>query len=61
MSANARPDDISEIATILAKGYLRYRKSRRSRVPDPVPTGLDSGAEESVHVTVVNAPRTDGD
>ncbi len=61
MSANTRPDYITEIATILAKGYLRYRKSRRNQVSDPAPTGLDSGGEESVHVTVVNAPRTDGD
>ena len=59
MCANARPNDISEIATILAKGYLRYRNSRRNRVSNSTRTDVDTGGEESVHVTVVSTPRTD--
>jgi hypothetical protein len=61
MSENVKPECISEIAAILAKGFLRYRKSRRLRLADPPQNGLDSGAEPSRHVSVVNAERTDGD
>ena len=60
MSENVRPECISEIASIFAKGFLRYRKSRRLRPPDPPQNGLDSAPEPSPHVTVVNAERTDG-
>jgi hypothetical protein len=61
MSANVRPESISEIASVFAKGILRYRKSRRFQVVDPPQNGLASGPEPSRHVTVVNAKRTDGD
>jgi hypothetical protein len=56
---NTVPKAISEIAAILAKGFLRDRKSRRRRVPEPPQNALASTPEPSVHVTVVNAERTD--
>jgi hypothetical protein len=59
MSEKARPECISEIAAILAKGLLRYRKSRRFQVIERPQDGLASGFEPSRHVTVVNAQRTD--
>jgi hypothetical protein len=59
MCDEARPDCISAIASILAKGFLRYRKSRRLRAAEPQQNGLDSGPKPSRHVTVVNAERTD--
>jgi hypothetical protein len=59
MSENTREDSISEIAAILAKGFLRYRKSRRFQALEPHEDGLASGPEPSRHVTVVNAQRTD--
>ena len=59
MSENVRPECISEIASIFAKGFLRYRKSRRLQAVEPPQNGLDSAAEPSPHVTVVNAERTD--
>ncbi len=50
-------DDISEIAGLLARSYLRLRKTRSLAVveglPDAEPppeTGLASLAEQSVHV-----------
>jgi hypothetical protein len=56
MCEDVRPECISEIAAILARGFLRYLKSRRLQPQN----GLDSGAEQSRHVTVVNdAERTD--
>jgi len=58
MSETAKEDSISAIAAILAKGFLRYRKSRRI-LPDSPPHGLASGPEPSRHVTVVNDQRTD--
>lgn len=61
MSENVKPDCISEVAAIFARGFLRYRKARRFRVPDPPQNGLDFDAEPSRHVSVVNAERTDGD
>ena len=57
MSADVRPEELAVIASILAKGYLRYRKSRQNRAPEPAQNRLDSGAEQSLHVTVVNAQR----
>ncbi len=59
MSADARPEDLAVIASILAKGYLRYRKSRQNRALEPAQNRLDSRAEPSLHVTVVNAQRTE--
>jgi hypothetical protein len=59
MSANTRPDSISEIAVILARAFLRYRKSHRLHLPEPPHNGVASAPEPSVHVTVVNAERTD--
>ena len=61
MSENVRPECISEIATILAKGFLRFQRSRRLRLADPPQNGLASGAEPSPYMNVVNAERTDGD
>ena len=61
MSQDVRPECISEIASILAKGFLRYRKSCRLQYIDPRQEGLASGPEPSRHVTVVNAQRTDED
>lgn len=56
MSENVTLDSICEIAAILARGFLRYRKSRRIQQQK----GLASVAEQSRHVTVVNdAQRTD--
>ena len=53
------PDPISEIAAILAKGFLRYRKSRCFSLPNQPQNDLDSASKPSVHVTVVNAERMD--
>ena len=44
------PNDLAEIASIFARGYLRYRDSLRRELPN----GLDSTAEKSLHVPVVN-------
>jgi hypothetical protein len=59
MSDSVKPDCIFEVAAIFARGFLRYRKPRRLLLPDPPQNGLDSGAEPSRHVSVVNAERTD--
>jgi hypothetical protein len=59
MSENARPGSISEIAAILARGYLRYRKLLRFQVGATHQNDLASGPEPSRHVTVVNDQRTD--
>jgi hypothetical protein len=61
MSEDVRPESISEIASILAKGFLRYRESRRLQYIDPRQEGLASGSEPSRHVTVVNDQRRDED
>ena len=67
--ADLPPAAVSEIAAILAHGYLRYRASLRRAQPVPEPaappqrpapdTGRDTGLAfpraQSVHVTVVNA------
>jgi hypothetical protein len=62
------PGAVTEIASILAHGYLRYRASCRKRpraVPDGNPTqpaaadaSLAFPATQSVHVTVVDTERT---
>ena len=44
------PDDLDEIASILARGYLRYRESRRRQLAD----SLASAADTSPHVHAVN-------
>ena len=44
------PNDLAEIGTLLARGYLRYRDSLRRQLPNC----LESVAEQSVHVSVVN-------
>ena len=59
------PAAVTEIASILANGYLRYRASLRKAQPapdraappqHPAPeTDLAFPPEQSVHVTVVNA------
>jgi hypothetical protein len=59
MPDNVRPEPISAVASILAKGFLRYRKSRRFQAVDPAQNDLASKAEPSRHVTVVNDQRTD--
>jgi hypothetical protein len=46
------PAIVAEIASILAAGYLEYRRSLRVSEADNC---LDSGATESVHVPAVNA------
>ncbi len=50
------PDDISILASLLARGYLRHRRSQPPESPDKP---LASPPERSVHVTVVNAQETD--
>ncbi len=59
MLETARPESISAIAAILARGFLRYRKSRRLQLVESPQDGLASGPEPSRHVTVVNDQRTD--
>jgi hypothetical protein len=59
MFENVRPECISEMAAILARGFLRYRNSRRLQAVAPLQNGLASGPEPSRHVTVVNDQRTD--
>ena len=59
MSENVSRESVSEIASILAKGFLRYRKSRRFRALEPPQNDLASAPEPSRHVTVVNDQRTD--
>lgn len=53
------PDDLSEIAALFARSYLRLRKSRSLALdisadePQPSPeTGLASPPDQSVHVSV---------
>ena len=50
---------LSQIAAILAKGFLRYRKCRRLRAQELPQPQLDSPPEPSRHVSVVYEPRTD--
>lgn len=51
------PGAVAEIASILARGYMRYRKSDRLRQLSQGENDLDSAAEPSLHVTVVNAQK----
>jgi hypothetical protein len=48
------PEALDEIASLLARGFLRYCKSQRQR-PLIAASQVDSPAPESRHVTVVNA------
>jgi len=50
MVPDVYPNDLAEIATILARGYLRYRDSMRRGLQNC----LASAAERSPHVPVVN-------
>jgi hypothetical protein len=59
MLQTATPEPMFEIAAILARGFLRYRKCRRFQAAEPSQTGLASTPETSRHVTVVNDQRTD--
>ena len=60
---NDLPDDaVDEIATLLARGFLRYWKSQRLRpalAEDGADNRLDLPATESRYVTVVNAKEKD--
>ena len=51
------PEAVDEIASLLARGFLRYWKSQRLR-PLIAEAQLDSSATESPYGTVVNARRT---
>ncbi len=59
MPDSTRPDYISVITAILARGFLRYWKFGRLRQSDTPQNALDSDAEQSRHVTVANDQRTD--
>jgi hypothetical protein len=59
MPENVRPDSVSEIGAIFAKGFLRYRKSRRFGLSDEPQNALASTPKPSVHVSVVDTERTD--
>jgi len=61
MSETDRPASISRIAAILARGFLRYRKSCRFHVDETPQKELAFVPETRRHVTVVNDQRTDGD
>ena len=50
MVPDIHPNNLAEIATILARGYLRYRDSIRRGLQNC----LASAAERSPHVPVVN-------
>jgi hypothetical protein len=52
------PEDVDEIASLLARGVLRYWKSQRQR-PLIAASQVDSLAPESRHVTVVNAAESE--
>jgi len=50
MVHDVHPNDLAEIAAILARGYLRHRDSMRRGLQNC----LASAAERSPHVPVVN-------
>jgi hypothetical protein len=56
------PEAVDEITSLLAKGFLRYWKSQRMR-PMIASVGPDGGLDfqptPSLHVSVVNAKRTE--
>lgn len=51
------PNDLAEIASLLARGYLRYRDSLRRKLPNC----LASGADTEPHVLVVNNAESYGE
>jgi hypothetical protein len=51
------PDDLSELASILARGYLRHRESLKHQ-PENC---LDSEAEPRPHVPAVNTLESRGE
>jgi hypothetical protein len=62
------PAGLGEIASVLARGFLRHRRSLRRQMAAiadvggsaaPVSNGLAFRADPSRHVTVVNAQRED--
>jgi len=62
------PAEVGEIAAVLARGFLRYRRSLRRQMAAaagargsaaPVSHGLAFQVDPSRHVTVVNAQRED--
>ena len=57
MVPDVHPNDLAEIATILARGYLRYRDSLRRGLQNC----LASAAERSPHVPVVNEAEKHGE
>ncbi len=59
MLQNSDSEAVSEIASILAKGYLRDRRSRRAQSSELPDDALASAPGPSRHVTVVNDQRTD--
>ncbi len=59
MLQNSDSQAVSEIAAILAKGFLRYRKSRRFQPAELQDDALAFGPEPSRQVSVVNDQRTD--
>jgi len=52
------PEALDEIASLLAKGFLRYWKSQHQR-PLIAQSQVDSPAPESRHVNVVNAAESE--
>jgi hypothetical protein len=50
------PEIVAEVASILARGYLKYRRSLAIPTANqPADNYLDSGHNPSVHVPAVNA------
>jgi hypothetical protein len=67
-STDLLPAGVGEIASVLARGFLRRRRSLRRQMAatagigesaTPVSNGLAFQADPSRHVTVVNAQRED--
>lgn len=58
-SEDLPPEIVAEVASILARGYLKYRRSLAipavSAAEPPANNCLDSGPNPSVHVQAVNA------
>jgi len=55
--SNLQPDQLSEIASILARGYLRYRESLKNQPQNC----LDSEAQPRPHVPAVNGFESRGE
>ncbi len=52
---------VREVAAILARGYLNYRRSLILPILPPPEKALDTGADASAHVHAVNAAREGDD